>query len=110
MFGQGSGSKLETPKYDTSKLQHEFKHASDFGADRNWNNANGEAFKNALNIYVSNSDTVVQSIYRGSDVIVYINNATGNGAYYDLSGNFVGGWKCSAEQLQFHMQNGIPIK
>lgn len=106
----GSGTKLEIPKYETSKLQHEFKHASDFGVNGNWNSANGEAFKNALNHHVSTADTILQSTYRGSNVIVYINKATGNGAYYDLSGNFIGGWKFSAEQLQFHIKNGVPLK
>lgn len=47
---------------------------------------------------------------RSSDVVVYINKATGNGAYYDFSGNFIGGWKLSAEQLQFHIKNGVSLK
>lgn len=52
----------------------------------------------------------MQSTYRGNDVIIYINSTTGNGTHFDLSGNFIGGWKFSVEQLQFHLQNGIPIK
>ncbi len=106
-----SGFKLETPKYNTSKLQHEFKHASDFGINGSWNKANGEAFKNALIDHVNNADIIVKSTYRTKeDVIVYINKTTGLGTYFDLSGNFVCGWKLSPNQLQFHLTNGIPLK
>ncbi|WZU00995.1 hypothetical protein MGH68_16180 [Erysipelothrix sp. D19-032] len=100
---------MPEPKYETSKLQHEFKHAKDFGIEGNWNKANGDAFQNALNNHVKSADSILQSTYRGQDVHVYINSVTGNGTYFDLNGNFIGGWKFSLEQMNFHLTNGIPI-
>ncbi len=105
-----SGFKLETPKYNTSKLQHEFKHSSDFGINGSWNKASGEAFKNALVNHVNTSDTILKSTFRGDDVIVYFNKTTGLGTYFDLSGNFVSGWKLNPNQLHFHFIYGVRLK
>lgn len=41
---------------------------------------------------------------------VYINKNTGLDAYTDLTGNYIGGWKFSLEQLNFHLTNGTIIK
>ena len=105
-----SGFKLETPKYNTSKLQHEFKHSSDFGINGSWNKASGEAFKNALVNHVNTSDTILKSTFRGDNVIVYFNKTTGLGTYFDLSGNFVSGWKLNPYQLHFHFTYGVRLK
>lgn len=105
-----STSKLPQTKYDTSKLQHEWKHASDFGIEGNWNKANASAYQNAIQNHINNVSDIFKSTYRGEQVYVYINQTSGLGAYVDMSGNYIGGWKFTAEQILFHIQNGIRIK
>lgn len=53
---------------------------------------------------------IYKSTYRDQDVHVYINKNTGVGAYTDLLGNYVGGWKFSSDQMNFHLTNGTKIK
>ena len=103
-------SKLPQTKYETSKLQHEWKHASDFGIDGNWNKANASAYQNAIQNHINNASDIFKSTYRGEQVYVYINQTSGLGAYVDMYGNYIGGWKFTAEQILFHIQNGIRIK
>ena len=93
-----------------SKLQHEFKHANDFGILGNWNKANGELYKQAVKSHLQQSTNIYRSTYRGQCAYVYINKSTGIGAYVDLLGNYIGGWKFSPEQMNFHVTNGIKIK
>jgi len=104
----GAGE-LPNASFTTSKLQHEFKHARDFGVTGNWNKATGEAYQKAIQNHISTATDVFKSTYRGQEVNTFINKSTGIGAYTDLSGNYIGGWKFSAEQIDFHFTNGIKI-
>jgi len=40
--------KLPEIQFTTKKLQHEFKHAPDYGITGNWNNTNKAAFENSI--------------------------------------------------------------
>jgi len=100
---------LPKTQYETSKLQHEWKHAKDFGIDGNWNKANGVKYQKAIQNHIDTATDVFKSSYRGDSVYVYINQETGIGAYVDMAGNYVGGWKFSAEQIAHHLTNGIKI-
>ena len=53
-----------------------------------------------------------REIYENVPYVVYgyINETSGLGAYVDMYGNYIGGWKFTAEQILFHIQNGIRIK
>lgn len=104
-----SATKLPSTKIETSKLQHEWKHAKDFGIDGNWNKTNGQKYKAAIENHIKNSTEVYKSTYRGNDVYVYLDGKTNIGAYVDMSGNYIGGWKFSADQIAFHIKNGIKI-
>lgn len=101
--------KLPSTKFQTSKLQHEWKHAKDFGIKGNWNKANGLKYQQAIEKHLKTATDVYKSTYRGSDVYVYLNQKTGIGAYVDMAGNYVGGWKFTAEQIAYHITNGIKI-
>ncbi|HHW37551.1 MAG TPA: hypothetical protein GXX18_09995, partial [Bacillales bacterium] len=103
-------TKLPNTKFTTMKLQHEFKHAKDFGVTGNWNKTTGEAYQRAIQSHINTATGIFKSKYRGQDVYVYINKKTGVGAYTDLSGNYIGGWKFSADQMKFHLTKGTKIK
>ena len=91
-------------------MQHEFKHAEDFGITGNWNKANEELYKQAIQDHINDATDIYQSTYRGQDVYTFINTDTSVGAYTDLSGNYIGGWKFSGSQLDFHTENGIKLR
>ena len=109
---EGTPKSVELPNtsFTASKLQHEFKHASDFGVTGNWNKATGEAYQKAIQNHIDTATDVYKSTYRGQDVNVFINKNTGVGTYTDLSGNYIGGWKFSSDQMNFHLTNGTKIK
>jgi len=100
---------LPKTKYETSKLQHEWKHAKDFGIDGNWNKTNGVKYQEAIQKHIDTASDIFESTYGGDSVYVYINKNTSVGAYVDMAGNYVGGWKFSAEQIAYHISNGIKI-
>ena len=102
--------KLPNTLFTSSKLQHEFKHAGDFGVTGNWNNANAKLYQRAIQNHINTAKNVYKSTYRGQNVNVYINKNTGVGAYTDLSGNYIGGWKFTPDQIKFHLTNGTKIK
>ncbi len=96
-------------KFKMSKLQHEYKHAGDFGIEGNWNKVNGNKFQQAIQNHIDNASEIYKSTYRGSDVYVYYDPKTGLASYVDMDGNFVAGWKLSKEQLEFHTTNGVRV-
>ena len=103
VFGAGVGSSSRTlPSYSTSQLQHEFKHAADFGIFGNWNKANGEAFRIAISDHISDPATlVIQGTYRGQPATFYYNTNTGNVVFAKPDGSFWGGWKLSPPQIKY---------
>jgi len=110
--GEKIPSKAELPqsRFTTEKLQHEFKHSQDFGIPGKWNKSAGGIYQSTIESHINVATDVFKSTYRGQDVYVYINKGTGLGAYTDLSGNYIGGWKFSEAQINFHVTNGIQIK
>lgn len=96
--------------YTKQKLQHEYKHAPDFGIEGNWNKSNSEAYQNAIQNHINTASEVYQSVYRGDPVTVYINSKNSLGAYVDLDGNYVGGWKFNTSQIDYHRTNGTRIE
>ena len=106
----GETAELPDATFTTKKLQHEFKHAGDFDVTGNWNKATGEVYQKAIQNHIETATDVYKSTYRGDDVYVYINKNTSVGAYTDLSGNYIGGWKFNSNQIDFHLGNGIKIK
>lgn len=67
-------------------------------------------YQKAIKYHINSANDIYKSTYRGKEVYVYINKKTGVGAYTDLSGNYIGGWQFSSEQINFHEANGTKIK
>ncbi len=44
------------------------------------------------------------------EVYLHLNRDTGVGAYVDMNGDYIGGWKLSEKQIQFHLTYGTRIK
>ncbi|MBO1627445.1 colicin D domain-containing protein [Bacillus arachidis] len=102
--------KLPDTTFTTKKLQHEYKHAKDFGVTGNWNKVAAETYQKAIQNHIDTANDVYKSTYRGQEVYVHINRNNEVGAYTDLSGNYIGGWKFNSNQMNFHLTNGTKIK
>ena len=73
-------------------LQHEFKHAKDYGIFGNWNTANRDAFEQAIRDQINSVDNPIIGTYRTTkDVVHFYNPETGLDTMVDLNGNFVAG-------------------
>jgi hypothetical protein len=91
---------------DTAQLQSKFKHAADFGVVGNANKAMLQAFSDAIQNFVKSPG--VQRIvgsYRGKPAVIYVDAKTGLAVITNTAGEFVSGWRLSAQQL-WHVLNG----
>lgn len=102
-------SSIPKTQFTVEKLQHEFKHAGDFGIAGKWNRLKAVEYRQAIECHISNATDIFFSQYRGENVYVYYNRSTQIGAYVDLQGSYVGGWKFSEAQINYHMNNGIKL-
>jgi len=109
-FFKGGSHSLPEINFETSKLQHEYKHAGDFGIEGNWNKSKAAEYQQAIQNHIDNASDVYLSTYRGQKVYVYYNPETGLGSYVDMNGNYVSGWRLSEKQIEFHTTNGKKIK
>ena len=86
--------------FDRRQLQHEFKHAEDFGVFGNQNNQTLAAFEKAIIDHVNSSSIrVIPGTYRGKPVVHYVDPSTGLNVFRNSLGDFWGAWKLSPEQL-----------
>jgi RHS repeat-associated protein len=89
------------------KLQHEYKHAPDFGVTGNWNKANAKAFAEAIQNHVRTAPQQTTGTYRGSTPVThYFDPATRLWVAVDAANNFVAGWKLSPAQVQHLLTSG----
>ena len=109
---KNSAQSLNLPdvKFTTAKLQHEYKHAIDFGVNGKWNKELGIKYQQAIQNHIDTAPEIYKSTYRGQEVYVHFNPETGIGTYVDMTGNYIGGWKFSDNQIAFHYNNGKRIK
>jgi hypothetical protein len=93
---------------DLGQLQAKFKHAVDFGITGNWNTANATKFLQAIQDHVHGPNIqAITGTYRGvQSVIHYFDATTGLDVMTDLSGNFISGWRLSADQIKYLLTNG----
>lgn len=99
----------KTQSYSTSQLQHEFKHAGDFGVKGTSNKATLGEFQMKIAGHIKNADTIIQSTFRGESVYVFYDSSTHLGTYFRLRGKYWAGWKLNAEQVMYHFKKGILI-
>lgn len=88
-------------------LQHMFgRHAGDFGVTGNWNKAMAVKFEEIIRNHMRGL-TPIQGTYRGTQqALHYFNPATELNVMTDLSGNLLGGWKLSADQIKYLLSSG----
>ncbi len=83
------------------------KHGADFGLQGNWNPSRAmEVFNAILGHMTATGTRRIPGLYRGQDVIHYVDPVSGLNVFTDLSGNFVGGWKLHLDQLQSVLSTG----
>jgi len=96
-----------SPRYSSTQLQHEFKHAKDFGISGNWNKANGQAFETALQRHIVDPKTrAFKGTFNDQPVTHYYNSTTGNNVFIRPNGDFWGGWKLSLPQTEHILKHG----
>ena len=89
------------------KLQHEAKHAHDFGVQGRWNKEFAAQYEKALRAHMSAPGTVLKiGTYRNLPVIHYVNPNTGLNVMISRAGKYIAGWRLSADQLKHVMTTG----
>ena len=93
--------------FTDKKLQHEFKHASDYGVTGVWNKINKANFQQAILNQMDNVKAPILGTYRGNiQVYHFYEPSTGLNTMIDMDGNFIGGWKLSSTQIENLLQTG----
>lgn len=93
---------MHTPcGFGSRNLQHEFSsHAPDFGVTGNWNNANADAFRQAIQNHIATAPQAILGTFRGTiPVTHYFDPATDLWVAVDQSNTFVAGWKLYPSQV-----------
>lgn len=102
-----SGELRLKARRSTRQIQSKFKHAADFGIERNYNSANARAFQDALQAHVSDSFTqAISGSYRGRAATIFYNPESGLGVIRNSSGDFVSGWRFSEGQVENLLRSG----
>lgn len=90
--------------FPTKQLQHEYKHASDFGIKGNWSKVNGAVFKQAVQNFMRGP--VVRRIrgtYRGNPAIFFYDDATKRVVYLHPNGDFWGAYGNLTPKQAFYL-------
>lgn len=89
------------------QIQAKFKHAGDFGVTGSFSKANATKFSQAIHVHI-NSPGVRQiaGTYHKAAVTHYVDPSSGLNVMADPVGNFISGWKLSADQLRNVLQHG----
>jgi len=87
--------------FDTRQIQHEYKHAGDFGISGNYNKQNGELFKSALQDLIASPETKIKpGTYRGTiEGTHYFDPNTNKWVFVDSSGEYVASWELGPSQV-----------
>ena len=82
-------------------------HGAELGLKGNWSPAQAAATRSAINQFINSPGVkVIQGTWHGNQVTHFVNPSTGFNITSDQAGNFVSGWKLSAEQLQSVLTSG----
>jgi len=94
-------------KAEQRSLQHMFsRHGEDFGLTGNWSKSMAGEFEGVLQSHMKEL-TPIQGTYRGTQqVLHYYNPSTGLNVMTDMSGNLVGGWRLSVDQIRYLLSTG----
>jgi Colicin D len=106
--GKGSGEAAKgILNAEQRSLQHMFsRHAKEFGITSNWGKAAATEFEGVLQKHVQELNPI-QGTYRGTQkVLHYFDPKTELNVMTDMSGNLVGGWKLSNDQITYLLSTG----
>jgi hypothetical protein len=94
-------------KAEQRTLQHMFgKHAKDFGVTGNWSKSMAGEFESVLRSHMQGLNPI-RGTYRGTQqVLHYYNLTTRLNVMTDMSGNLVGGWRLSTDQIKHFLSTG----
>ncbi len=94
--------------FGSRNLQHEFSgHAPDFGVTGNWNSANADLFRQAIQDHTATAPQVTLGTFRGTvPVTHYFDPATNLWVAVDQSNTFVAGWKLYLSQVVDLLRKG----
>lgn len=107
VFGYLAKKKALQTAISTKQLQSKFKHAGDFGVQGNYSPANALRFKDAIVKHIGSKSTeAVKGTYRGGDAVIFINKDSGLGVITKPSGEFISGWKFTADKLSHLFSKG----
>jgi Colicin D len=82
------------------------RHAKEFGITSNWSKAAATEFEGVLQKHVQELNPI-QGTYRGTQkVLHYFDPKTELNVMTDMSGNLVGGWKLSNDQITYLLSTG----
>ncbi|HEV2474070.1 MAG TPA: colicin D domain-containing protein [Chthonomonadales bacterium] len=83
-------------------LQHEFKHAAQFGIEGDWSKSTAELFQEAIEQHIANAPVRIAGTFRGTiPVTHYFDAETGLWAAVDRNGFLRAAWKLSPKQVKF---------
>jgi len=106
-FVSDLGILVHNANYTDQKIQHEFKHASDFGVTDNWSKPNGQVFKEAVESHINSAPIQINGTYRETQSVThYFDPNTKLWASVDSNGEFVAGWKLYPSQVNDLLNNG----
>jgi hypothetical protein len=89
------------------QIQSKFKHAADFGVVGTYNLANASKFSAAINQHINSPVVkIIQGTYHNIPATHYVDPTTGLNVLADSAGNFISGWKLSAQQLEHVLTTG----
>lgn len=81
-------------------------HDKDFGATENRSKSMVGEFEGVIRAHMKGL-TPIQGTYRGTQrASHYYNSSTGLNVMTDMSGNLVGGWKLSTDQIKYLLSIG----
>ncbi|MFQ4142114.1 polymorphic toxin-type HINT domain-containing protein [Chlorogloeopsis sp. ULAP02] len=93
--------------FKPEKLQHEFKHAGDFGITGNWNKTNGSEFQKVLQNHIDNAPQQIPGTFRWkTSVTHYFDPSTNLWVAIDANDSFVAGWKLNPNQVNDLLTTG----
>ena len=98
-----------TARMTPSNLQKNFdKHAADFGLTGNWNKAQGEVMRQAIEQHLAKPSNIsIIGAYRRKPGVVHVlDQQTGLNVVIGGDGYFMAGWKLSPSQVQDVLTTG----
>jgi len=107
-LGGGQAQKWRDAFITTERqLQAKFKHAEDFGVTGKFERSTASAFRDAILQHVKDpAHIVIEGKYRGNSAVFHVNPESRLVVIQKTGGQFLSGWKLSAQQLKYVLERG----